>query len=115
MPKLISFQVPREGGNVSTEQGYVVHLRLNDTTTHKFVMQLDISKPTLLADYRTGYRLGSFGGMVLARYVSNPYAYTDSISGTYRKIAQEFLTDIIARVGLERVQSELAKHPTLNK
>lgn len=112
MPKLITFNIPTEA-DIRTAQGYVAWLDVGGKR-HKFVMQLDISKPTILTDYRTGFRLGSFAGKLLARYVHMPYAYTESISGTYRKVAQDFLADIIARHGVDYVRARLAEKPTLN-
>jgi hypothetical protein len=112
MPKLITFKIPTEAGTREA-QGYIAWLDVAGTR-YKFVLQLDITKPTILTDYRTGFRLGSFAGMILARYVRSPYAYTESISGTYRKTAQDFLGTIIARHGADFVRARLAEKPTLN-
>lgn len=119
MPKLIEFNVPvfdkdADKYSVETRKGYVVWLQFADGHKDKFVMQLDIRRPTILTHYASGYRLGSFAGLFLSRYLSMPYSYDNSISGSYRKVAQEFLYQLCDRHNSAMIRNKLAVLPRLN-
>lgn len=116
MAKKITFTAPADGkkGAIEhvTKEGFKVHLMVGNTR-HMFVLQFDFSKPTILADYRTGYKLTNLAGLALARYVSNPYGFNDSLNG-YRRLAQDWLNTIVADKGEKHVLDMLAKPETLN-
>jgi hypothetical protein len=111
MPKVITFKVPTKDGAIE-KTGFKVRLMVGNTR-HMFVLQHDLSRPTILTDYRTGFKLASLGGLALARYVSNPYGYRDNLNGM-RRIAQDWLNTIVADKGEQHVLDMLAKPATLN-
>lgn len=111
MAKMITFNVASEKGPIE-KTGFKVRLMVGNTR-HMFVLQHDMSRPSILTDYRTGYKLASLYGLALARYVSNPYGFNDSSVG-FRRIAQDWLNAIVAEKGEKHVLDMLAKPATLN-
>ena len=109
--KRISFKVPTASGE-RLEQGYVARLYVGNVK-HRFVLQLDGSRPSILADYRSGYKLANLASLALAQYVANPYAYDDSLLG-WRKRAQRTVDDIVAAKGENRILDMLGNVPALN-
>jgi hypothetical protein len=72
---------------------------------HRFVMHDGV-----LSDWRTGFAVGNFREKQALWYASNPYRTRLSD----RDAAQALLTGIVARVGVAKVESVLAAHPTIN-
>lgn len=112
MTKLIKFNTPAMGGSIVEKEGYVCILKVGDTR-HKFVLQIDLLQPSILTDYRSGYRLTNLAGLALAQYVSRPYGYVHGIAG-WRKRAQGWLNERVAERGTQGVLDMLRSVPTLN-
>lgn len=111
MTKKITFRIPdTAGGRDAT--GYKVRLMVGQTR-HMFVLQLDIDNPSILTDYRSGYKLTNLASQALAAYVSNPYAYEHGLNG-WRKRAQRWLNTIVDARGEQNVLSMLNSVPRLN-
>lgn len=112
MSKRIRFNVPSETG-IRQVDGHIVRLMLGNRR-HKFVLQYDITRPTLLTDYRTGYGIANLAGKVLARHLQNG-GYINIETVTYiRGIAQEYVDDLAAQIGVETFKQKLAEPPTIN-
>lgn len=72
---------------------------------HKFIIH-----DSTLSDYRSGYRVGSLNSIKIER-MARISSYTRT---TDRQAAEMLLARIVERVGLDKVQEQLAKQPTLN-
>lgn len=113
MSKLITFKTATKDGPRDA-QGFVVWLSLAGKGKHKFVLQLDAhGKPSILADYRTGYKAFDMAARALNQYVARGYAL-GSDKKLYRVIAQQMIEEAEAARGAEYVQAIFAGPATLN-
>ncbi len=109
MAKLIEFQAATaEGPRAKT--GYVAWLNVRGKGRHKFVLQVNpvSGDPSILADYRSGYKLADMAGAAVAHYVGR------GIAPAWRTLAQWTIEDIEAKHGSVKLISELARPATLN-
>jgi hypothetical protein len=103
MSKTIAFNIATQDGP-RAEQGQVVRLPVG-ARAHRFVIHGDN-----LSDYRSGMRVGSIQGVKIERMARlSTYHRTSD-----REAAALTLAHIVDRVGLEKVEAQLAKFPTLN-
>ena len=105
MAKTITIKAPAEGGRTIELTGQVALLRVGERK-HKFFIH-----DGTLTDYRSGCRVGSIRGLQLQAYVARG-SYGKQLSD--RDAAQALLDNIEAQHGLAKVESELAKYPTIN-
>jgi hypothetical protein len=100
--KIATAEGPRE------VQAQVVRLTLGggtDAPTHRFMMH-----DGELSDVRSGYKVGRFVDLIALHYASDPYRKPMRA----RYAAQLLVNRIVLKCGLEKVQSELGKFPSLN-
>jgi len=113
----MTFTVPvrRHGKTVDLDvrTGFSVRLMVGGTR-RRFMLQLDpMGRPTVLADYASGYRLVNLGPLTLYRYVRHPATYSPSLS-TWRQEAQDWLDRLVAELGEAAVLAKLDAVPVLN-
>jgi hypothetical protein len=98
--------------------GYRVHLELfgQPGVTRTFVLQCDPgdTRPCILADYASGYRLTDLGPLMLERFVRHPSAYREAIRD-WRWQAQLWLDAVIQRKGAAAVLAMMDSVPRVNE
>lgn len=110
--RLTQIKVPTLQGAREVE-GYVIWLHIAGNR-HKFFLQMDINRPSVLTDYASGYRLTNLAPMALARYVGRPYGTRYVAASEWRKLAQEWLDETTLRHGPDYVIGKLKSVPRLN-
>lgn len=105
--KKISFKIPTAKG-VAVAEGYRVGLMVGGKREW-FVLQMDLSKPSLLTHYATGYRVANLRPFALARYVATGHLESETLA-YWRKLGQRQLDQLDPA----RVRAAIAKVPVLN-
>jgi hypothetical protein len=109
----------RSGGEPLLEEreGYRVHLELlgRPGETRAFVLQCEPgdTRPRILADWASGYRLTDLGPLMLERFVRHPAAYRERICD-WRWQAQLWLDAVIQRQGADKVLLKMDAVPRVN-
>ena len=111
MTQYTNINVPTKDG-VKIKRGFVYHATLPNGEKHKCFIQEDDNNSlnSFLLDYRSGFIIFKMYDVLLS-YSINKYAMSQNIK---RIAADEKLADIVNMVGMEKLNSELKKHPTLN-
>jgi hypothetical protein len=98
-------------------EGYRVQLELGLETgdMRPFVLQCEPgdTRPRILADFASGYRLTDLGPLMLERYVRHPAAYREVIRD-WRREAQRWLDAACERKGTREVRRMLDSVPAIN-
>lgn len=99
-------------------EGYRVHLEIlgRPGETRAFVLQCEPgdTRPRILADWQSGYRLTDLGPLMLEKYVRHPAAYRELIRD-WRWQAQLWLDAVIQRQGADKVLMKMGAVPVVNK
>jgi hypothetical protein len=98
--------------------GYRVHLEIlgQPGVKRPFVLQCEPgdTRPCILADWASGYRLTDLGPLMLEKFVRHPSAYREAIRD-WRWQAQLWLDAVIQRQGADKVLMKMNAVPRVNE
>jgi hypothetical protein len=110
MAKLVTIRVPDTVGGRDV-QGYVAWLTVGEKRW-KFLLQIELDQPSILTDYRSGYKLANLGGIILQEYVYRGYSYPPIEAA--RRAARIWLANAVSEKGADYLIERFNSVPALN-
>lgn len=110
-----SYLIPQSNRETVEARCLIVWLEVGTGGKHRFALQFDGKDPSLLCDYRTGYRIASLNAAAVSLMATRGPAAFGGLHSDWRKLAQDHIHMLVASRGETFLRDRLAAPPTVNR